>query len=136
VTLFGLPKVLQYKSRSGRDVQHRRAQLRQLLAHLEGLRDAPVPFDVGSSARWAEIRSQVDGATRKVDLERVEDAVDAVVCAYVGLYAVAAPDRVRVLGDVERGYILTPVTPELAHRVDADRVSDQVSDQVREADRS
>ena len=53
-------------------------------------------------------------------LERVEDDVDAVVCAYIALYATAKPQRVRVLGNVENGYILTPVTPQIAQRLDVD----------------
>ena len=66
------------------------------------------------------IRRSVRAATTKAALARVEDRIDAVVCAHVGRLAAACPDRVRVLGTVGDGYILTPVTPQIAARIDAD----------------
>ena len=41
----------------------------------------------------------------------VEDQVDAVVCAYVGLLAARAPERLTTYGDGETGYIVTPTLP-------------------------
>ena len=77
------------------------------------------------SRRWhirgaGEPRTTVRNATRKVDLKRVEDAIDGVVCAYIAAYATAQPDRVRVLGDGLTGYILTPVTATIAAHIDQD----------------
>ena len=43
---------------------------------------------------WESLRCQVSAAQRKSELRRAEDPVDAVVCAYVALYA-AAPTRPR-----------------------------------------
>ena len=109
VMLFGLPAVLQYKARPGRSLETRRAELLRLVGYLDGLAAADPPLSTVEAGAWAQVRRAVEGATRPVDLERVEDVVDAVVCAYIALYASVRPGDVRVLGDVERGYILTPV---------------------------
>ena len=60
---------------------------------------------------WAELRRQVLTAQRKSDLRRVEDPIDAVVCAYVALYAERCPDGVTIYGDFATGYIVTPSLP-------------------------
>ena len=44
-------------------------------------------------------------------LDRDEDPVDAVVCAYVALYWYHRPDDVTIYGDFETGYIVTPTLP-------------------------
>ena len=57
--------------------------------------------------------SAVDDATRKTELRVVEDQVDAVVAAYVGLFAERAPERTTTYGDLRdaTGYIVTPTLP-------------------------
>lgn len=123
VTLFGLDAVLQYKGRSRRSLDTRRSELLRLIGYLDALATSDPALATDDVALWMQIRSEVQNATRPVDLERVEDEVDAVVCAYIALFATRTPHRVRVLGDVERGYILTPVTAEMARRIDADRAA-------------
>jgi ppGpp synthetase/RelA/SpoT-type nucleotidyltranferase len=71
-----------------------------LMDHLERV----VPTD----RTWQALRADVEGATRKSELGRAEDQVDAVVCAYIALFAERWPDRVTTYGDFERGYIVTP----------------------------
>ncbi|MFC0626390.1 DUF429 domain-containing protein [Kribbella deserti] len=115
VALFGLPKILQYKDKPGRDASYCRSELLRLLDFLEGL---PL-LDVSRCADWDRIRTAVSLATRKVELARVEDSIDAIVCAYIAHYAHHQPDAVRPMGDAETGYILTPVTPDIATRYDA-----------------
>jgi predicted RNase H-like nuclease len=46
------------------------------------------------------------------------------VCAYIVSLAHRRPDRVRILGTASDGYILTPVTPQLAARIDAAQQAD------------
>jgi predicted RNase H-like nuclease len=59
----------------------------------------------------------------------VEDEIDAYVRAYTALYYwTHGTTRCRVAGDVTDGYILTPVTPELAaclDRVTSEPVGDR-----------
>ncbi len=48
---------------------------------------------------------------RKSELRRAEDPVDAVVCAYVALFAQRRPDAVTSYGDPGTGCIVTPSLP-------------------------
>lgn len=120
VALFDLPRVLQYKAKPGRELEHLRSEMQRLIDGLENLADASPPLLLRDNRDWHHIRTTVRNATRKVDLKRVEDAIDGVVCAYIAAYATAQPDRVRVLGDGLTGYILTPVTATIAARIDQD----------------
>ena len=55
---------------------------------------------------------QVEAATRKSELRVVEDQVDAVVCAYVGVVSpTGAPTGDHGYGDAETGVIVTPTLP-------------------------
>lgn len=119
VVLLELPERLRYKAKPGRDTTLLRSEMLRLLDGLEALGAAEVPLRLDASTSWARIRRAVTTATRKAHLAAVEDAVDAVVCAYVAALRARAPDRTRVLGTVADGYIVTPVTEEIARRVDA-----------------
>jgi predicted RNase H-like nuclease len=120
VSLFDLPRILRYKSKPGRDLGLRRGELTRLLDLLEDLEQARPRMRVRRHPGWRDIRAAVAGAIRKADLDRVEDSVDAVVCAYVGLHFDGAPARRRVLGSFADGYIVTPVTPGMGAAIDAD----------------
>ncbi|MGA8126877.1 MAG: DUF429 domain-containing protein, partial [Mycobacterium sp.] len=62
-----------------------------------------------------ELRKRVAAATRPVQLDRDEDPVDAVMCAYVALYWYHRPEDVTVYGDFATGYIVTPtLSPDAA----------------------
>jgi predicted RNase H-like nuclease len=78
---------------------------------IEKLARAGVPMRVASHDGWAALRRQVATAQRKCDLRRAEDPVDAVVCAYVALYAQRRPAGVTIYGDFATGYIVTPSLP-------------------------
>jgi predicted RNase H-like nuclease len=81
---------------------------------VEELARTTVPLRVAGHDAWVELRRQVVAAQRKSDLRRAEDPVDAVVCAYVALYAQRCPAGVTVYGDFATGYIVTPsLTPNL-----------------------
>src|ERR1700694_2541084 len=54
------------------------------------------------------LRSAVETATKKVELRRAEDPVDAVLCAYIALHNAYRPDAMTIYGDVANGYIVTP----------------------------
>jgi predicted RNase H-like nuclease/ppGpp synthetase/RelA/SpoT-type nucleotidyltranferase len=104
VVLFGLGKTLKYKAKPGRSLDLLRAELLELMDHVERI--------VTTERTWRELRTRVETATRKVDLRHVEDQVDAVVCAYVALFAERWPERTTTYGDFERGYIVTPTLPD------------------------
>jgi len=111
VALFRLGRTLKYKQKSGRTLAGMRAELLTLMSHLEGLADAEPTLRLGESPTWRALREEAEGAPRKSRLRLVEDQVDAVVCAYVALFADRRPDDVTIYGDLEDGYILTPSLP-------------------------
>jgi len=121
VQLFGLDRIIRYKNKPNRSMDSLRAEMTRLADHLEGLDSAVPRLALHASAAWREIRSQVDTSARKSEIARVEDAVDACICAYTAVLADREPARVRVLGDLATGYILTPVTPEMAAEIDDGR---------------
>jgi len=110
VALFRLPRTLKYKAKPGRGLDQLKSELLLLMDGVEGLAHASVPLQV-AGPDWAELRRQVVTAQRKSDLRRAEDPVDAVVCAYVALYAERCPAAVTIYGDFATGYIVTPSLP-------------------------
>ena len=57
------------------------------------------------------LRKRVEAATKPSHLDRDEDPVDAVLCAYVGLFSYRRPEDVTIYGDAASGYIVTPSLP-------------------------
>jgi predicted RNase H-like nuclease len=108
VALFRLPKILKYKKG---EVEDRRRELLQLMTLIEGLDKATPRLRVNHNVAWVELRNRIAAATRQVQLDRDEDPVDAVVCAYVALYRFHRPDDVTTYGDFASGYIITPTLP-------------------------
>jgi predicted RNase H-like nuclease len=115
VVLFRLARTLKYKAKPGRHLDQLRSELLLLMDGIEKLTHAAVPLRVARHDDWAQLRRQVVTAQRKSDLRRAEDPVDAVVCAYVALYAQHCPAGVTIYGDFATGYIVTPsLPPDLA----------------------
>ncbi|WP_148571596.1 DUF429 domain-containing protein [Nocardioides caldifontis] len=112
IALFRLGRTLKYKHRTGRTLAELTSELGRLVGLLEGLAAAQVPMHVTGNAQWRALVEQVEKATRKSDLRRVEDQVDAVLCAYIALFAARRPDLVTTYGDLATGYIVTPTLPE------------------------
>jgi len=108
VVLFGLTKTLKYK-RGPFDVRQR--ELLQLMTLIEGLDKATPRLRVNHNVSWVELRRRVAAATRPAQLDRDEDPVDAVLCAYVALYWYHRPEDVTIYGDFATGYIVTPALP-------------------------
>jgi predicted RNase H-like nuclease/ppGpp synthetase/RelA/SpoT-type nucleotidyltranferase len=118
VALFRLGRTLKYKNKPGRDLDQLRSELVVLIGLLEGLATADPPLHVDGTPAgptrgraWRRLRSAAEQAGRKSELRVVEDQVDAVVCAYVGLHAERRPELTTTYGDVETGYIVTPTLP-------------------------
>ena len=109
VSLFGLTQVLKYKRGRGRSVAGRRAELLRAMAGMDEAFGSLM--DLARSERWSYLRAQVDGATRPVDLNRVEDEIDAVLCAYLAWMWANRRAELTVHGDALAGFIVTPVPP-------------------------
>jgi len=110
VVLLRLSRTLKYKAKPGRDLAQLKSELLVLMDGLERLRDAAVPLRVAGPA-WLELRREVVAAQRKSELRRAEDPIDAVMCAYVCLYAERRPADITIYGDSATGYIVTPSLP-------------------------
>lgn len=108
VVLFRLQKILKYKKG---EVEDRRRELLQLMTLIEGLDKATPRLRVNHNVAWVELRNRIAAATRQVQLDRDEDPVDAVICAYVALYRFHRPHDVTTYGDFASGYIITPTLP-------------------------
>ncbi|MBW9215957.1 DUF429 domain-containing protein [Mumia sp. zg.B53] len=115
VALFRLGRTLKYKNKPGRDLEQLRTELIVLLGLIEGLSAADPRLVVDTAEAgdtWRALREAGEAAERKSTLRVVEDQVDAVLCAYVGLFATRRPDETTTYGDFETGYIVTPSLPE------------------------
>lgn len=111
IVLFGLPKTLKYKRGAFED---RQRELLQLMTLIEGLDKATPRLRVNHNVSWVELRKRVAAATRPAQLDRDEDPVDAVVCAYIAMYWYHRSDDMTVYGDFATGYMVTPtLSPDL-----------------------
>ena len=103
VALFGLPYRLDYKKGPR---ERRQPGFAALVAHLEsvpGLRAAESP-------RWAHLRGVV-ADPGPGDLDRVEDELDAVVCAHLAWLWHHRPGSLEVYGSAAGGYVVAPPAP-------------------------
>lgn len=107
-----MERTLKYKAKPGRSVDRLKSELLLLMDGLERLAQASIPLRVAAHEGWLALRAAVAGAQRKSELRRAEDPVDAVVCAYVALYAQRCPGLVTIYGDVDTGCIVTPSLPD------------------------
>ena len=110
VALFELGRTLKYKNKPGREFADLRDELLHLTGLVEGLATARPPLKLTGPA-WSALAEAVRAATRKSQLRVVEDQVDAVICAYVALFATREPGRTTTYGDGDSGYIVTPTLP-------------------------
>jgi predicted RNase H-like nuclease/tRNA(Leu) C34 or U34 (ribose-2'-O)-methylase TrmL len=104
VGLFLLGRVVPYKKGAFPD---RAAGFRTLLGLLETIPE----LRLGSSAAWASIRARFAAAHRLVDLDVLEDEIDAVLCAHLAWLWTERPGTLQVYGDVAAGYIVAPPPP-------------------------
>lgn len=103
VGLFALGYRLDYKK--GIDAR-RGPGFRALLEHLEAVPE----LRVVEHPRWRELRGIV-AAPEPGDLNRVEDELDAIVCAHLAWLWHHRRDSLHVYGSLEDGYIVAPPPP-------------------------
>ena len=119
VALFRLARTLKYKAKPGRGLDQLKSELLCSWTASRGSHTPPCRCTSPIHDGWAELRRQVVTAQRKSELRRAEDPIDAVVCAYVALYADRCPAGVTIYGDFATGYIVTPsLPPDLAPQSD------------------
>ena len=108
VVLFGLDKTVKYKRGAFAD---RQRELLRLMTFIEELDGATPRLRANRSVGWVELRRRIEAATRPGQLDRDEDPVDALLCAYIALYWYHRPEDVTIYGNVDSGYIVTPSLP-------------------------
>ncbi|WP_229051578.1 DUF429 domain-containing protein [Aeromicrobium sp. Leaf350] len=101
IGLFELPERILYKKGTNR--QPGFALLAQCLESVPELA-------LTESARWAEMRAMID-EPRPGDLTRIEDEIDAVVCAHVAWLWHHRPQALQVYGTFADGYVVAPPPP-------------------------
>jgi predicted RNase H-like nuclease len=109
VSLFPLDYVIPYKIKRGRGLPALKDAYGQLLDHLEGT--CGEVLTLADSARWSLLRTTAAGATRKSELDAIEDEIDAIFCAYLAWLWGKDQEQMVVLGDYATGYIVTPTPP-------------------------
>jgi predicted RNase H-like nuclease len=112
IALFALRKTLKYKTRQGRTYTTRWRAFRELESRLKGLaRSRP------AMAGIADLLAPELKALRGEKLKAYEDRLDAILCAYIAAYYWTwGTRRNAVVGTLEGGYIVTPMTPAIAKR--------------------
>jgi predicted RNase H-like nuclease len=112
VTLFRLERVLKYKAKPAYSHEQRLEAFRQYQHHLSALRKSVPPLLL-PKALLAEAHLTKKGKA----LKAYEDQLDAVFCAYLALYYWWwGTERCRIFGEVEQGYIVTPVDERVCQR--------------------
>jgi predicted RNase H-like nuclease len=105
VALFGLDRTLKYKVKPRRSAELRLSEWQRYQAYLAALAVADPPLH----GQVALITQDVT-ALRGRRLKDYEDQVDALMCAYIALYAWRwGAARCRMFGTFDGGYIFTPV---------------------------
>lgn len=115
VVFLGRAERLPYKARQGRALAVRHGAMGELIGALVEWKRADPPLDVTTSEAWPRLAAAWAARPSGAALKRLEDELDAYVCAYIGRYHLAwAGRRSLTVGDGARGYIVTPVTPRHA----------------------
>jgi predicted RNase H-like nuclease len=111
VVLLERAERLPYKAKQGRAPDVRYAALCELLHGLERFKRGDPPLDVTTSPRWTDLVTRCHARPSGITLKRLEDELDAYVCAYIGWYHLAwAGRRSLTVGDGTHGYIVVPVS--------------------------
>lgn len=106
VGLFDLGYRLDYKK--GND-ERRAPGFDALMSHLESIPE----LVLGESPRWTELRALV-AQPKPGDLNRVEDELDAILCAHLAWLWHHRREALHVYGSLEDGYIVA--TPPPTHK--------------------
>lgn len=103
VKLFGLAERIIYKSGPSRA-----EGFAELIRHLASIGE----LCLSKHPRWTEL-SRVVAHPRPGDLTRIEDELDAILCAHLAWLWHHRPDSMRVYGSLEEGYIVSPPPPQV-----------------------
>ena len=104
VVIFNLKKIIQYKAKPNRSYEFRLKEFRKYQTYLKQLEKKNpkliLPIEI-TEKKVEELRGNA--------LKEYEDLLDSIFCAYIAYYTWFYPDKCAVLGNLNEGYILTPV---------------------------
>jgi len=107
VVLFDLERILPYKAKGGRSLALRQRALADLQRHLQSLAERDPPLVIDDPVVAADTTG-----LRGKKFKEVEDALDSLLCTYVGLlYGLRGHHATAVFGDQRNGHIVVPMTP-------------------------
>lgn len=107
IGLFELERVLPYKAKARRDLTTRQCAFARLVELLERVPE----LGLAGHPDWTEQVAAVRAATRPVDLERLEDRLDAVICAHLAWRWATRPGDLHVYGRPGEGAVVAPPPP-------------------------
>ena len=100
VVLFNMDLILKYKLKPKRDYEYRWNEFKKYQEYLKNISTLSLPDEI--------VNKDVTKLKGKA-LKNYEDLLDAVFCAYICYYSWLNPEKCKVLGSMEEGYIYTPV---------------------------
>ncbi len=104
IEIFGLSKRLPYKKGKVADKKEGQANLARHIKSLEKSQTLRIKIEKGAEQFLSE---ETIFSNRGVKLKKNEDALDSILCAYIGaLYARFGPEK--TFGSIETGYIYVP----------------------------
>lgn len=106
VSSLGLTRIFPYKAKVNRTLESRRHAFAAMMDGLEEIGNDTL--DLGGSERWHELRHAVCTAKRPVDLQRIEDEVDAIWCAWIAWRWGTQRTPMLVFGEFATGAIVVP----------------------------
>jgi len=104
VVLFNLDKIIQYKAKPKRDYEFRWKEFLRYQNYLHDLKNQKPPLILPKEI----VKRNVEELKGK-SLKAHEDILDSIFCAYLAYFSWHSPDKCEVLGDMEKGYIMTPI---------------------------
>ncbi len=111
VVLFNLTRILRYKAKPKRDYNFRWTEFikyQNLLENLKPKMGIPKKF---LTKDIKKLKGQ--------NLKDYEDRLDSIFCAYIAYYCWCNPEKCLALGNMEKGYILTPVFDNMKKQLDS-----------------
>ena len=111
VVLFKLNKIIPYKAKPKRDYESRWSAFEKYQSLMKGLKKSNTPLELGDILK-TNVRK-----LKAQKLKDYEDRLDAVFCAYIAYYNWANPEKCEVLGSMNEGYILTPISESIREQI-------------------
>ncbi len=123
VVLFKLDRILRYKAKPKRDYEFRWKEFEKYQKHLKTLEKADPALILPKEITRKNVRK-----LRAKALKDFEDVLDSVLCAYIAYYCWAHPEAYAVLGDMQKGYIMTPIFEHMKKQLEDEKNQKHLGD--------